>query len=98
MAINGALQTVDSLATPQQEAVLTVSDTGRGLPIHDSHRLFDPFFSTKETGVGLGLAMCSRIVEAHGGRISDADEPHSGAVFTVHLPLMTADCNSILAR
>ena len=43
--------------------------------------------STKETGLGLGLSICKRIVEAHGGRIDAADRPEGGAVFTVRLPL-----------
>jgi two-component system, NtrC family, sensor histidine kinase HydH len=68
------------------EAVLTVSDSGTGIPqaVHD--RLFEPFVSTKESGTGLGLTICRRIVEDHGGRIEAADGPSGGAVFTVRLP------------
>lgn len=67
-------------------AVLRVSDTGRGLPSELGERIFDPFVSTKETGIGLGLSICKRIVEAHGGTITASDRTDGGAVFTVNLP------------
>jgi signal transduction histidine kinase len=65
---------------------LRVSDTGGGLPADLGRQLFEPFVSTKETGLGLGLSICRRIVEAHGGAITAADGRHGGAVFTVRLP------------
>jgi signal transduction histidine kinase len=66
---------------------LRVSDTGSGLPAELGQRIFEPFVSTKETGLGLGLSICKRIVEAHGGEIRAANRPDGGAVFTVRLPL-----------
>jgi two-component system sensor histidine kinase HydH len=66
---------------------LRVSDTGCGLPAGLGPRIFEPFVSTKETGLGLGLSICKRIVEAHEGEIRAADRPGGGAVFTVRLPL-----------
>ena len=63
-----------------------VSDTGRGLPAGLGQRIFEPFVSTKETGLGLGLSICKRIVEAHEGEIQAANRPAGGAVFTVRLP------------
>jgi signal transduction histidine kinase len=69
------------------EAILTVSDQGPGLPDDLDGRIFEPFVSTKETGIGLGLAVCSRIVEQHGGQIVAASGPHGGATFTVQLPV-----------
>jgi signal transduction histidine kinase/CHASE3 domain sensor protein len=65
---------------------LTVTDTGSGLPRENRHRIFDPFFSTRETGLGLGLAICRRIVESHRGVISAEDRPGGGAVFSILLP------------
>ncbi len=65
---------------------LRVSDTGRGLPVGLGQRIFEPFVSTKETGLGLGLSICKRIVEAHEGEIEAADRPGGGAIFTVRLP------------
>jgi signal transduction histidine kinase len=67
---------------------LRVSDTGRGLPAGLGQRIFEPFVSTKETGLGLGLSICKRIVEAHEGEIQAADRPEGGAVFTVRLPCL----------
>ena len=49
-------------------------------------RLFEPFVSTKEWGTGLGLTMCQRVFEDHGGRIEASDGPSGGAIFTVRLP------------
>lgn len=68
------------------ELLLSVSDRGSGLPPQLGTRIFDPFVSTKESGIGLGLSICKRIVEAHEGEIAAADRPEGGAVFTVRLP------------
>jgi two-component system, NtrC family, sensor histidine kinase HydH len=65
---------------------ICVSDTGPGLPPGLAERIFDPFVSTKETGLGLGLSICKRIVEAHGGSITAANSPAGGAMFVVRLP------------
>lgn len=67
-------------------AVLEVSDTGRGIPPEIEKRLFDPFFSTKETGTGLGLPIAARIVEKHGGKMEYQTRPGSGTTFSVVLP------------
>jgi signal transduction histidine kinase len=67
--------------------LLRVADTGPGLPAELGQQIFEPFVSTKDTGIGLGLSICRRIVEAHGGDISAADRLEGGAVFTVRLPL-----------
>ncbi|HEY8503807.1 MAG TPA: ATP-binding protein [Gemmataceae bacterium] len=67
--------------------VLSVRDEGPGLPGDLGDQIFEPFVSTKESGMGLGLSICRRIVEAHGGRVTAADHPGGGAVFTVTLPL-----------
>ena len=65
---------------------LEVYDNGCGLPPELGARIFVPFITTKETGLGLGLSICKRLVEAHGGSISGATRPEGGAVFTIHLP------------
>jgi signal transduction histidine kinase len=67
---------------------LRVSDTGGGLPADLGQRIFEPFVSTKETGLGLGLPICKRIVEAHEGKINAANHPGGGAVFTIQLPCL----------
>ncbi len=65
---------------------LCVEDRGGGPPADLGERIFDPFVSTKPTGVGLGLSICRRIVESHGGAIRAAARPGGGAVFTLRLP------------
>ncbi len=67
---------------------LLVSDTGCGLPSGLGTQIFAPFVTTKESGLGLGLSICKRIVEAHHGSIEGANLPEGGAVFTVTLPLL----------
>jgi two-component system sensor histidine kinase HydH len=66
---------------------LTVADTGCGLPSDLGEQIFEPFVSTKVTGIGLGLSICKRIVEAHDGEIQASNRPRGGALFTVRLPL-----------
>lgn len=68
---------------------LSVADSGCGLPAGLGEQIFEPFVSTKETGLGLGLSICKRIVEAHEGAIHAANRPEGGAVFTVRLPMET---------
>jgi signal transduction histidine kinase len=69
--------------------VLTVEDEGPGLAESDLARLFDPYFSKKEGGVGLGLAMVKRIAEEHGGSVTAGNrtDGRSGAVFRLALPV-----------
>jgi signal transduction histidine kinase len=66
--------------------VLEVSDTGEGIPPEVEKRLFDPFFSTKETGTGLGLPIAARIVQRHGGMLQYQTRPGYGTTFGVVLP------------
>jgi signal transduction histidine kinase len=66
--------------------ILEVSDTGKGIPPEAEKRLFDPFFSTKETGTGLGLPIAARIVEKHGGALQYQTRPGRGTTFGVVLP------------
>jgi signal transduction histidine kinase len=69
-------------------AVLEVADTGRGIPPEVEKRLFDPFFSTKETGTGLGLSTAARIVEKHGGLLQYQTRVGHGTTFGIILPLL----------
>ncbi len=77
------------------EAVLTVSDTGPGIPGEETPKIFERFYrgdasrSPDAPGAGLGLAISRAIVEAHGGRIAVDSAPGAGAAFTVRLPLAT---------
>jgi len=66
--------------------ILEVIDNGNGIPADVEKRLFDPFFSTKETGTGLGLPIAARIVEKHGGMLQYKTQPGHGTTFGVVLP------------
>jgi signal transduction histidine kinase len=65
---------------------VTVEDTGPGVSLEDQHRIFEPLFTTRAKGMGLGLALAQKILEAHEGRIRLASEPGKGAAFSVELP------------
>jgi PAS domain S-box-containing protein len=68
-------------------AILTVGDTGKGIPEEVAQKMFTPFYTTKQSGTGLGLAICKQVVEAHGGRIEFKSVPDKGTLFTVILPI-----------
>jgi PAS domain S-box-containing protein len=64
-----------------------IEDTGTGIPASDADRVFNPFFTTKDSGTGLGLALTHKIVEDHGGTIDFRPAPLGGTVFRLVLPL-----------
>jgi two-component system sensor histidine kinase HydH len=66
---------------------ISIADTGAGIRKEDLTRVFDPYFTTKPTGTGLGLPIVQKIVEAHGGEILLASEPGEGTTATVILPM-----------
>jgi two-component system sensor kinase FixL len=68
---------------------VSVSDTGEGITSVESEKVFDPFYTTKTLGLGLGLPICRSIVTAHGGRLWAESAPTRGAVFHVELPVET---------
>ncbi|MES1165789.1 MAG: ATP-binding protein, partial [Verrucomicrobiota bacterium] len=74
------------LARESEWVVLKVADTGAGIPPGDVERIFEPFFSTKNGGTGLGLATVARIVDDHHGAIEVQSEPGQGTTFAVRLP------------
>jgi signal transduction histidine kinase len=73
--------------TTRGRLTLTVEDTGPGMSPDIRPRIFDPYFTTRRDGLGLGLTIVRRIVEAHGGTVDVTSEPGHGAIFRVSLPV-----------
>ncbi|HET6979924.1 MAG TPA: ATP-binding protein [Pyrinomonadaceae bacterium] len=65
--------------------VIEVRDNGPGIPVSDLQKIFIPFFTTKATGHGIGLALSHRIVSQHGGTLTVANSPDGGAIFSINL-------------
>jgi signal transduction histidine kinase len=73
-------------ANVQAEAVaISVKDTGVGIPPENMKKLFEPLFTTKAKGIGLGLAVSRKLAEANGGRIEVQSETGVGSTFTLYL-------------
>ena len=81
--------TIKSQSAQNNELLLSVSDTGMGLPRHQADEIFDAFFTTKTHGTGMGLRISRSIVESHGGRLWAADNSPRGASFCFTLPTKT---------
>jgi two-component system sensor kinase FixL len=75
----------------QRMAEVAVQDTGPGLAPHIQAQLFQPFMTTKEKGMGLGLSICRSIVDAHGGRLQAMPNPDRGVTFRFTIPLTDQD-------
>lgn len=86
-AVNGSGAVVVRVGpTPAGGAFLEVADTGPGIAAADRERIFEPYFTTKDAGTGLGLPIARRIAEEHGGRLEVGSEPGHGARFRLELP------------
>jgi PAS domain S-box-containing protein len=80
------LLTVSTGQTAEGSVQLTVSDTGPGIAPDRIERVFEPFYTTKDSGLGMGLAICRRIAGAHGGVLSAHSRPGEGATFRLVVP------------
>ena len=72
-----------------QFAELSVSDRGSGIPEEKLKEVFEPFFTSKAEGMGMGLSIARTIIEAHQGIISAKNRDHGGASFRIRLPLVS---------
>ncbi len=79
-------RSADPLLAPGRYARVSVSDPGVGIPAEILGSVFDPFFSTKPRGTGLGLAVCYSIIKNHGGRLTVESRPGRGSTFSFFLP------------
>ncbi|HXB22218.1 MAG TPA: ATP-binding protein, partial [Candidatus Solibacter sp.] len=70
----------------RNQVVVEVEDTGPGIPAESREQIFNPFVTTKQSGVGLGLAIVTKIVDAHGGAVRVTSEPGQGACFQISFP------------
>lgn len=73
--------------TTTDEVAVSVADTGTGIAQDELEKIFEPLFTRKTKGIGLGLAIAKSMIEAHQGRIEASNNPNKGACFTVYLPL-----------
>ena len=89
MADNPRERRLIALETREEggHVVVRVSDQGPGMPPEIARRLFEPFFSTKSEGMGMGLNICRSIAELHRGRLGFETDPDSGTIFTLSLPV-----------
>jgi PAS domain S-box-containing protein len=87
MKETGGELTIRSGLNPEGQLFISISDTGVGLPLENTERIFDAFHTTKPQGTGMGLAITRSIVESHGGRIWATRNQGAGATFHFTLPV-----------
>jgi len=87
---SGGILTIESRQNDGR-VLIDISDTGRGIDDSAIGRIFDPFFSTRDNGTGLGLSLTQQIVNEHGGNISCHSQPGQGTRFTVELPVFSGN-------
>lgn len=90
----GTVTLSSGISEDSTTAILSVEDTGEGIPEENQDQIFVPNFSTKSSGTGLGLAIAKKIIEEHNGEISFSSEVGEGTVFIIHLPLQKPESAS----
>lgn len=71
--------------------IINVVDEGAGIPPEDRDQVFEPFYSTKRGGIGMGLAICKQVVAGHGGTLSFEPNEPAGSIFTIELPVVVSE-------
>jgi two-component system sensor histidine kinase HydH len=84
--VDGGTLTVTSMHGPSENVKIVISDTGPGIPGDQTHKIFDPYYTTKSKGTGLGLAIVQKIIEAHGGAIEVKSNRDQGTSFSISIP------------
>jgi len=79
--------------TEENDIIVVVEDTGKGIPEEDLVHIFEPFYTTKDGGCGLGLAISNQVVRIHGGEIVARSTPGKGTKMTVYLPSKKGEGN-----
>lgn len=90
-AMNGKGSIELRIKEKESSVAIEIADTGHGIPENLLPRIFEPLFTTKQIGTGLGLVSCKSIVEKHGGSIDIKTETEKGTTFTINLPKMRLD-------
>ncbi len=90
MENGGTLTIRTAVLGDSREAIFEIGDTGPGISVKAMHNIFNPYYTTKPRGTGLGLPITNRIVKAHKGRIDVHNRSTGGALFTIRLPLKSA--------
>jgi signal transduction histidine kinase len=89
---------IKSQGAENEQVLVSVSDTGVGLPPHQTDQIFNAFFTTKPHGTGMGLRISRSIIESHGGRLWAADNSPCGASFHLTLPAKVEAMNDARRR
>ncbi len=87
-----------AIHTKEMQAIVSIVDKGEGISADNLQKIFEPFFSTRIYGTGLGLATCKRIVEGHGGKIKVQSEKKKGSTFEIILPRQVSPELEIAAK
>jgi signal transduction histidine kinase len=95
--LSGRVLSIKSIATGHNIVRVSIEDTGSGIDPANMDRIFQPLFTTKARGMGMGLSICRSIIESHGGRIWASAGASRGSIFQFELPVSLPSTNSTSA-